>query len=150
MRGNSHDGTRTVGDEDIVGYKNWNLFSGDRVHRRHAVKADAGLILGNLCALKVGLSGGFVLVSTHLCKVFQPVRPFLNHGMFRGNNHICCAVKRVRPCGINRKLVPRRCGEVHFRAGGAANPVLLLRLDTVGIIDKVKIIDQALGILRDF
>ena len=66
--------------------------------------------------------------------------------MFRGKHHVRYAVNRIRPGGINGQLVARGRGKINFGTGGTSDPVFLLRLDALRVINQVKVINQALGV----
>ena len=68
--------------------------------------------------------------------------------MLRRHNHIGYTEHRIRTRSIDPHLAVRYF-KIHFRAFAAANPVLLLRLDSLDIIQSVQIIDQSLRILGD-
>lgn len=70
--------------------------------------------------------------------------------MLRGKHHIGSAEERIRPGGINSHLIARCGGKINLRAGGATDPVALLYLDTVDKIKLVQIVEQSLGIGRNF
>ena len=150
MRGHRHDRARAVGDKNIIGDKNWNFRIVDRVYRTHALDANAGFILVNLCALEVGFAGRLCLIGPHFIQVFNFVRPFFDQRMLRGKHHIGSAEERIRPGGINSHLIARCGGKINLRAGGATDPVALLYLDTVDKIKLVQIVEQSLGIGRNF
>ena len=149
MSRHSHDRARAIGNEHIVGDKDRDLLFVDRVDRHNAVQTDAGLLFGNLGALKVGLLRRLCLVGAHLIHILNPVRPLLNHRVLRRNDHIRCAIERVRAGGIDGELVPRCGGEIHLRARRAADPIALLRLDALRVIHQLQIVDQALGVFGD-
>ena len=54
---NRHDSAGTIGNQNIVGNENRNFFAGQWIDSGNALQTDAGLILGNLGTLKVGLAG---------------------------------------------------------------------------------------------
>ena len=70
--------------------------------------------------------------------------------MLRRNYHICSTVECVGTGGINRKCIACCCLKINLGTRTSANPVFLLSLYTVGIINKVKVIDKSVGILGDF
>ncbi len=54
MSRNGHYGAGSVGHENIVGNENGNFIAVDGIYGLNAAKSDAGFILGDLGALKVG------------------------------------------------------------------------------------------------
>ena len=100
----------------------------------HALQLDAGLFLGHLGALKVGLAGGLLLIGLDFLQVLQLVVPLLQIGVLRGHHHIGGAVEGVGAGGVHSQLVPGGGVEIHLRAGGAADPVLLLGLHPLGVV----------------
>ncbi len=150
--GDRHDGARPVGHQHVIGDENRDFFSIHGVDRAHAVQPDAGLlfILGKLGALKIRFSGRLVPIGADLVPVFDLRGPFFQIGMLGGKDHIGRAVERVRPGGVDGQDVPRRRGEIHFRSGRAADPVALLRLHALRVIDQVEVVYQSLRIGRDF
>ena len=55
----------------------------------------AGLFLGKLGTLKVGLGGGSADIGLHLVQIGELVRPLGHTGMLRGDDHIGCTKQGV-------------------------------------------------------
>ena len=146
---NRHDRACAVGYEDVIRDEDRDLLFRQGVGGGDAVEPHAGLVLGDLCALKVGFLRRFLLIGTDFIQIFQAVRPLFNIRMLRRNDHIGRTVKRIRTGGVDRQLVPSARREIDLCAGGTADPVLLLRLDALRIIDQIQIVDEPLGVLRD-
>ena len=72
----------------------------------HALQLDAGLFLGHLGALKVGLAGGLLLIGLDFLQVLQLVRPLLQVGVLGGHHHVGGAVEGVGAGGVHSQLVP--------------------------------------------
>ena len=69
--------------------------------------------------------------------------------MLGGYDHVGSAVERIGTGGIDNELVARGGVELDLCAVASADPVLLLELDALGIIDQIEIVDQAVGVLGD-
>ena len=69
--------------------------------------------------------------------------------MLGRDDHIGGAEQGVGTGGVHGDILAHVGLEGDVRAGGAADPVLLLGLDTLDIVQIVQIVDQALGILGD-
>ena len=146
MAGNAHDDAGSVTHEDIVGDKHGQHLMSNGVFDLNAVKADAGFVLIQLAALKVGLSRGFLLISLDLVPVFDLVLPLVKHRMLGGNDHVSGAEQGIGSGGVYGDLAADIGLECDLRAGGAADPVALLDLYALDVIDIIQIVDKALGI----
>ena len=149
VRGNCHDSARAVGDEDIVGDEDGYLLAVDGVYRAHALEPHAGLFLVELGALKVGLVRRLLDVGGDLVPIGELILPRLDIPVLRREDHVCRAEERVGAGGVDDYIVAAGGLERDLRAGGAPDPVALLRLDALDIIHGVKIVDKALGVLGD-
>ena len=149
MARDGHDSAGAVACEDVVGQEDGYLLPVHGVYRADALKDNAGLFLVQLRALEIGLARGLTLVGADGVQIRYLVRPLGYKGVLRAHDHIGRAEERIRPRGEDAHRVPRRRGEVHLGARGAAYPVALLYLDALDIINVVQIVQQALGILRD-
>ena len=69
--------------------------------------------------------------------------------MLGGNDHVGRSEESVAAGGVHRESAAVRGLEVDLGAGRASDPVFLLDLDTLDVIQVVKVVDKALGILRD-
>ena len=150
VAGNSHDGAGSVRGEYVIGDKDRDLLSVDRVDGGHTVQANAGLILGNLRALKIGFTRCGFLVCLNFIPILDLILPLAEQGMLRGKNHICHAVERIGAGCENGEFVARGGSKINFRAGGTADPVFLLCLHALGIIHEIEIVDEAIRIRGDF
>ena len=80
---------------------------------------------------------------------------FFQNRVFRGNNHICYAKKRIAAGRINAQLfffqpVPATDCKVCFCTLGFSNPVFLLRLHPFNIINILQAVYQLVRIIGDF
>ncbi len=69
--------------------------------------------------------------------------------MLGRDDHVGRAENRIRACGENAQRVARRGREIDLRAVGAADPVALGRLDALDVIDRIQIVDEAVGVFGD-
>ena len=146
---NAHNGAGAVAHKDIVRNKNGNLFLRRGVDGTHPFKTDAGFVLVQLAALKIGFMRGFLAVRRNDVPVGELVLPHFQHRMLRRKDHVRNAEKRVAAGGIYRKRIAERRAEGKLRALASADPVALLDLHAGDEIHVVQIVDQAVGILRD-
>ena len=146
----SHNSACTVRNENIVRNKNRNFGIVNRVNRPNAVEQNACFILGNLCTLKVGLTCRSFLISADFVHIAELVRPLFDKRMLRRNYHICSTVECVGSGGIDCQSIACGCGKVNLCACASANPVSLLSLNSVGIINQIKVVNKSVGILGDF
>ena len=153
MRRNRHDGAGAVGYENVVGDEDRDLPAVDGVDAHHAFYAHAGLFLvsGHLGTLKIGLLGGLGLILADRVDIFDESRvdPLVDVLMLRRNDHVCRAEEGVRTGGVDGNGISGSGAEVHLCAGRTAYPVLLRHLHAVNIVDKVKVVDQALSVRGD-
>ncbi len=156
VRGDRHDGAGAVGGEDVVGDVDRDLGVVHGVHAREALELHAGLVLGHLRALEVGLARGGVLVGADLVRVRdQPgLEPLLHERVLGAHHHVGRAEERVAAGGVDDHGVLRRAGggpgaEGDLRAGGLADPVALHLLDALGPVDRVDVLEEALGVGGD-
>jgi len=150
MRRNGHDRAGAVGDEHIVGNEDRDQLAVDRVDRLDALELDAGLILGQLGALKVALLGSGLAVGDDIVPIFDAVLHRVDRGMLRSDDHVRRAEERIGAGGIHAQLhIGISDGEVDLRALAAADPVALLGLDLLDEVDVVKTVEQLLAVLGD-
>ena len=140
----SHDGAGAVAHQNIIGNENRNLGVVYRIDGANAFQLHTGLFLDQLGALEIRLACCFLTVCANRINVAQLVRPLLNHRMLRRDNHVGCAEQRVRTGSIYRQRIAFRCLEIYFRARRTADPVFLLGLDALDIVNIVQIINQTL------
>ena len=93
--------------------------------------------------------GSSVLIRLNLAPVGDLVLPLAQHGVLRGDDHVGHAEEGVGTGGVNGDFVAGVGVEGQLCAGGAADPVLLLDLDALDVIQIVQIVDQALSVLGD-
>ena len=146
VRRDGHDRAGAVAHHDVVGDPHGDLLAVDRIGGEGAGE-DAGLVLVHVAALHVGLGGagldvgfdGFLLVGGG---------DFRDVGMLRREHHVGGAEQGV---GTRREDGDRVAIEleIHLRAFAAADPVLLEQLDAFRPVERVELVDQALGILGD-
>ena len=118
-----------------------------RVFNLDTVEANAGLFLVELAALEIGLSRRFLLIGRDLVPVIYLVLPLLEHRMLGRNDHVSGAEQSIGTGGVNGDLAADIGLEGNLSAGGAADPVALLDLYALDVIDIVKIVDKALSVL---
>ena len=145
-----HDGAGAVAGEDVVGDIDRDFGVVDGIDALYTFKADAGLFLAQFGPLKVGLFGRFRLVGLHLVHILDDGGPFLDHRVFRRDDHIGRAEEGVGASGVDGQGVAGGGAEVHLGAGRAANPVDLGRLDPFKVVDVLQVIQQPLGVGGDF
>ncbi len=147
--GHGHDSAGAVAYKDVVGDEDGYLSAVHRVDGCNTHELYARLLLGNLGALEVGLSGRLGLILTDLVHIAELIGPLLYIGVLWGDDHICGPIQGVGPGGVYPELIPGGGIEVHLRAGGSAYPVLLLEPDPLGIVHLVQVVYQPLGVLGD-
>ena len=69
--------------------------------------------------------------------------------MLGRDDHVGRAEQSVRTGGVDGQGIALGGLEVDLRAGRASDPVLLLGLDALDVVDVIQIVDQALGVLGD-
>ena len=141
MSRNAHDDTGTVAHEDIVGHEHRQHLMRYGVFSLNAVKTNAGLVLIELTALEVGFSCRFLLIRLDLSPVCYLVLPLIEQRMLGRNDHVGGAEKRVGTGGVNGDLVADIGLEGDLSAGGTADPVALLDLDALDVINIVEIVN---------
>ena len=162
MRGNRHDGAGAVGGEDVVGDVDRDFRVVHGIDAEEAVELHAGLVLGHLGALEVGLARGGVLVGADLVRVRdQPgLEPLLHERVLGAHHHVGRAEERVAAGGVDHDLADLRStistvgalrddAEHNLGAGGLADPVALHLLDALGPVDRVDVLEEALGVGGD-
>ena len=149
MSGHSHNRARAVGRQNIVGDENGDFPSVDGVNALHALEHHAGLVLGKLGTLEVGLGGGFCLISLHSLGIFQLIHPLGKQSMLGRQNHVGCAEQSIGTSGEDGDIIAQGRAEAHLCAGGATDPVALLRLHTVDEVYLIQIIQQTLSVFGD-
>ena len=150
MRRDSHDRTGAVAHEYVVGGPDRNGPAGRRIDGAQTFQLDAGLLLRQFRTLKVGFLGCGFAVGVNFRKIFDAVRVFVDERMLRRDDHIGGAEDGIRPRGIDAELIIGVLnGEIHFRTGRAADPVLLRDFDAFDVVHAVQSVDQLVGIGRD-
>ena len=144
-----HDSTRAVSNQNIVGDENGYLLAVYGVYALDALNLNAGLILIKLTALKVRLFTCLDDISIDLVEVFNLILPLGDILMLGRQNHIGCTEQCIGTRGIDNYLIADGGVKGDLCAGGAADPVLLLDLDSFDVIQIVQIIDKTLGVLGD-
>ena len=89
------------------------------------------------------------LIGRDLVPVLDLVLPLWKQRVLRRDDHIGHAEEGIGTGGVDGHVVRRIGLEGDFAAGGAADPVLLLDLDALDIVQVIQIVDQAVGIGRD-
>ena len=93
----------------------------------------------NLPIVEVVAGGEDVQKEAPISQNFFPIADlfliFIEHRMLRRNNHISRAKQRIRPRGINGKLLLLTCNwKIHLRSLALSNPVLLRNFHPFNII----------------
>ena len=150
VRGHRHDRAGAVAHHDVIRDKDRDLHAAYRIDRRKAAELHAGLFLRKLRALELGFLRACRAVRLDLVPVFDAVAVLVEHRMLRRNDHKRHAEQRVAARGVDFERFGNVLdAEVHERADGLADPVDLLLLDRVGIIDVVETFEQLIGVRRD-
>ena len=146
MAGNAHYDAGSVAHEDIVGNEHGQHLMRNGVFHLDTVKADACFVLIQLAALKIGLSRGFLLISLYLVPVFDLVLPLVKHRMLGGNDHVSSTEQGIGTGGVYGDLAADIGLKRDLGTGGAADPVALLNLYALDVINIIQIVDKALSI----
>ena len=146
---NAHDDTGAVAHQNVVRDEHRHDLTGRGVDDLDAVETNAGLVLIELAALKVALAGGGSLIGLDLVPVLDEILPLLEHRVLGRNDRVGHAEEGIDARGVNGDVIAGVGLEGDLRAGRAADPVALLGLDALNVVDLVKIVDQTVGILRD-
>ena len=150
MGGHSHDGACTIGHQYIVGNPDRYLLAVHGIGGGEAVDLHAGLVLGQLRALEVGLLGRLLPVGHQIVVIPNLIFILFNQRMLRGHHHIGSAEEGVRPGGVDAQLLLLSGeGEVHLRALRLAYPVLLGHFDPLDVVHRVQTLDELVGVLRN-
>ena len=148
MRRNGHDRAGTVAHHNIVRDIDRDLLAGQRIDGSQAFDLDTGLILDELCTLKLGFLRAFRLIGIECVDIRDRIAVFLDHRMLRCHDHEGDAVEGIRARGIDAELFILLLDlEVYESAGRFADPVLLLELDIREIIDGFEAFEQLIRIL---
>ena len=150
VRGNCHDRARAVSHHYIVGDEDRDLLAVDGVDRLESLDLKTGLILDQLRSLKLGLLGALVSVSVDGVHIGNAVLILVDHRMLGSHDHESHAEKRIGTGRIDLKfLIDAVDCEIHKSAGGFADPVNLLLLDSLGILHCVKAFQELVGVFGD-
>ena len=144
-----HNGAGAVGGQNVVGNENGNLLAVYRIDATDTVQLHTGLVLIQLRALQVRLGGGSGLIGHYFIGIGQLVHPLLHQLMLGRQHHVGRAEQRIGAGGKNQNVVAQGRLEGDFRAVAAADPVDLLSLDPVDVIQPLQLIDESVGILGD-
>ena len=162
MRGHGHNRTCAVGGEYVVGDEDRQRLAVHGVDAEHALELHAGLLLVELRTLEVALGGGLRLIGLHGVGVrdLSLGEPLRHERMLRRKHHVRgaeegIAASRVN-CNNDRGLWRPRTPahgifylEIHHRPRGLADPVALHLLDALGPIERIEVLQQTFGVLRD-
>ena len=149
VAGHAHDDAGAVAHEDIVGDEHGQDLAGGGVRDLNALEADAGLVLVQFAALKVGLAGSGLFVGLDVGPVGDLVLPLGEQRMLGRDDGIGHAEEGVDTGGVDGDIVFGVGVEGDLGAGGAADPVALLGLDALDVIQIVQIVDQTVGVFGD-
>ena len=175
MPRNSHDGTRTVTRQNVVGDKDWNRLAIHRIGGVHT-QEDTGLFLV-LLAFQIGLRSDRIAVGFHgSSRGVLPIGPALIHALictgriptvrgrccfhelvyqlvFWSQHHVGCAKQGVRSggenldfCGVSGRGLRGVGNKSNLGTARAANPVALHCLDLLRPIQLLQVINQAIGV----
>ena len=104
---NAHDDTGAVAHEDIVRNEHRNDLASCGVYDLDAVEPDAGLVVVQFAALKVGFPRCGLLIGFHVRPVFDERLPLLEKRVLRGNDGIRHAEERIDTGRVDRDVVAR-------------------------------------------
>ena len=150
VRRNGHDGAGTVAAQDIFGNPDGNLLFGQRVHRVRAGEYAGGLAgLRNALALRLllGLRQVFIHGGALLGRR-EAVHPLA----LGRQHHEGDAEDGVGPRGKDGHIVGFAAVgnlEIDLCSLAAANPVALHLLEGVGPLERLQVVEQALGVGRN-
>ena len=149
VRGHGHDRAGAVLHQHVVGDEHRDPLAVDRVDDA-APERDAGLRAVRLRALLGALGQRAIDVLAHLRLVLGAGGEAHDVGMLGRHHEEGGAEQRVR-AGREDRIVDAdlRTGERHLRALGAADPVALHRLDVRRPLDRVQVVEQAVGVVGD-
>ena len=141
-----HDRPGAVAHQHVVGDPDRDVLAGDRVGGV-AAREHAGLLAVLVLALDVLAAGGLALVREHGRRPLRR-RQVGDERVLRRQHHERGPEQRV---GTGREHLIGPAGEAKSIActRGAADPVALHRLDRVGPLEHVQVVDQAVGVGRD-
>ena len=149
VRRHGHDRPGAVLHQHVVGDVHWDALAVDGVDHVPA-QEDAGLLLVGRAPLLGGLHQRVVDVAPDLVLASRAVRQPVEVGVLRREDEERRAEQRVGACGEDRIVDPQLlAAECHLGALGAADPVALHRLDVLGPLDRVEVVEQAVGVVGD-
>ncbi len=149
MRGDAHDGAGAVLHQHVVGDPHRDPLAVDRVGHG-AAERHAGLRAVGVRALLAALAQRVVDVVAHGRLVLRAGREPRDVGVLGRHHEERRAEQRVRARGEDR-VVDAQVGtlERHLGALGAADPVALHALDVRRPLDRVEVVEQAVGVVGD-
>ena len=142
MARNAHDDAGAVAHQNVVRNKHRHDLAGRGVDDFNAVETNAGLILVELAALKVALAGGGGLIGLDLVPVLDDALPLLEQRVLGRDDRVRHAEQRIDTGGVNGDIILGVGLERDLGTGGAADPVALLRLHALDVVDVVEIVDE--------
>ena len=150
VRGNRHNRARSVAHEHVVGNPHGNAVAVERIDGV-ATRENAGFFLRQIRAFQVGFVARFFDVGFDFGAFFR-CREAFPQRMFRCDNHVGYAVKRVRARGENFELRRGIIGEreLNFRAFAATDPVFLQTLRGIRPVQSIQARDEFFRISGDF
>ena len=150
MRGNRHDRSGAVGCKDIVGYEDRDFSSVHGVDSIYSVETNAGFVADEFGTLKIRLFRRLSAIFLNLCVILKLILPSRYKSMLGSDDHISSTEKRIGTCCINGKLIARARLKINFGSVASADPIYLLRFDTLNKIEILEVVDKAVGISRYF
>ena len=131
-------------------FVNGDLLAGQGVDAVQTFDTQAGLFLHQLGALEFGFLGEFLAVGKDGVHVGDLLSILVDHGMLGSHDHEGYAEEGVGAGGVDfQALVGAGELEVDERAGGLADPVDLLLLDVLGILNGFQTLQQLIGVFGD-
>ena len=151
MPRNAHDNTGAVAHEDIVRNEHRNDLARRGVDDFNAVEPDAGLVVIQFAALEVGFSCRRLLIRLDVRPVLNQRLPLFEQRMLRRNDGIRHAEERIDTGRVDRDVILGVGLEGDLGAGRPADPVFLLGLDALNVVQprQIQIVNQAVCILCD-
>ena len=149
VAGDGHDRAGAVLHEHVVGDVHRQLLAVDRVGDG-APQRDAGLGAVVVAAVLVGLGQRVVDVRAHLVLVLGAGSEAQHVGVLGRQDEERRAEQRVRARREDRVVDPQLlAAKRDLGALGAPDPVALHRLDVLGPLDRLEVVEQAVGVVGD-
>ena len=149
MSGHSHDGARPVAHHDVVRDPDRDLLVVDGINGEGAGR-NPRLALVEFAPLHFRLGGADLLVVRDRFPLIVG-GDLVHEGMLGSQNHVGRPEEGVGSGGedLDDAVVIVRQGEDHPRPFGPPDPVSLEQFDSLGPVEVVQLVNEALGILRN-